>query len=235
MKTQNLLISSFLIMFLAVSCQCHKNTATGKAGQESGSYRFIASFISKGAGIDTKSQDAITSYIKTFNTINKVEIKPEIVKWGKEGEMDYCFTLSELSKSKQQDFVKGFKNVVQSSDLILILENQLLLHKNKPVVTETTEPGTFRLIVSFISIGAGPDAQLKEAIDNYIISYNKKNSIELAIEKYPWGREGETDYCMNLTEIGSDNQIVFIKGIQDIVKDSKLVFIKENEVCKHKK
>lgn len=235
MKTKHFIFLSMLVMLFAVSCKCHKNQDSNATGKTGDTYRLIVSFISKGAGIDTKSQDAIASYLKTFNTINKVDIKPEIVKWGKEGEMDYCFSLSELSKGKQKDFIKGFQNVTQSSDLILLLENQALLHKALTIKTESTDAGTYRLQISFISIGAGPDAKLIESVDNYITAYNSKNNVTLAVEKYPWGREGEQDYCLNLSEIASDSQTAFIQGIKDLVKDSKLVFIKENEICKHKK
>lgn len=252
MKAKHIIFFSALLMFGVVSCKCHKNQeekpVTKTEQTTDSTYRFIVSFISKGAGIDSKSNDAIASYITTFNNQNDATVKYDKINWGKEGEMDYCFKLDELKSNKQVDFIKGFKNVTGSSDLILYTENHILLHKPRVVVAETTTTtttttttnvtttaGAYRLIISFTSIGTGTDGAAIEAVENYIIEYNKANKVSLAVEKYPWGREGEKDYCLPLTEISSDKQVAFIQGIREQVKKSTRVFIKENEVCKYKK
>jgi hypothetical protein len=250
MKAKQIIFLSALLMFGVVSCKCHKNQkekpVTKTEQTTDSTYRFIVSFISKGAGIDSKSNDAIASYITTFNNQNDATVKYDKINWGKEGEMDYCFKLNELKSNKQEDFIKGFKNVTGSSDLILFTENHILLHKPRAVITETTTTtttttnltttaGTCRLIISFTSIGTGTDGAAIEAVENYITEYNKANNVSLAVEKYPWGREGEKDYCLLLTELSSDKQAAFIQGIREQVKKSTRVFIKENEVCKHKK
>jgi hypothetical protein len=45
------------------------------------------------------------------------------VGWGREGEVDYCFTLKELNPDKQAQFIDDLKAAFKGNELIQILEN----------------------------------------------------------------------------------------------------------------
>lgn len=96
-----------------------------------------------------------------------------------------------------------------------------------------TEP--YRVIVAFISKAAGPDRILMAGLESYIVTFGKKYEKTIVYDKYVAGREGEMDYCFYLKELSSAKQKEFISGLQNLTKDSQLVFIKENAFCTHKK
>lgn len=68
-------------------------------------YRLSVSFISIGAGIDRKAKPQYSKYIIEFAQKNKIKLNCEIVNWGREGEVDYCFELTELDEKQQELFL----------------------------------------------------------------------------------------------------------------------------------
>ncbi|MFM7175992.1 MAG: hypothetical protein ACKO0X_01050 [Bacteroidota bacterium] len=93
----------------------------------------------------------------------------------------------------------------------------------------------YRLIVSFISIGEGPDFNAKTGLDRVIADWEKQKGKALKQEQYPWGREGEVDYCFQLSELNSADQQSFINDIKASIGTSKLVQVSENQPCMHKR
>src|SRR5258708_335160 len=89
----------------------------------------------------------------------------------------------------------------------------------------------YRLIVSFISTGQGPDIKAKAEFKNYISNFEQSQNVKISYEEIHWGREGESDYCMKLSELNSVQQNNFINGVKNIFNGNKLVFIKENSPC----
>lgn len=87
----------------------------------------------------------------------------------------------------------------------------------------------YRVIISFISKGAGTDAEKREAIMSYIEKHPKKpeNSI------VHWGREGETDFCLNLKELTKNEQTDFVNEIKKLANGSDRIFISENAEKMH--
>jgi hypothetical protein len=104
--------------------------------------------------------------------------------------------------------------------------------KNSSAVTNTTEaPVTYKLIVSFISKGAGTDGSKRTAFLAYVDGHPNKP----AYKTINWGREGETDYCFNLAELPSKKDYVnFIEEVRKITSGSDLVNVAENAECQHK-
>jgi len=102
-------------------------------------------------------------------------------------------------------------------------------------VNAQTNDNNYRLIVSFISIGEGTDIKAHENFDAFMSSWQTENNKTLVVDKVPWGREGEVDYCFKLNELDKDSQAKFVSKVQDAVKDSKLVQISENQPCMHKR
>jgi len=95
----------------------------------------------------------------------------------------------------------------------------------------TDTPVTYRLIVSFISKGAGTDSEKRTAFLAYVDGYKLKP----AYKTVTWGREGETDYCFNLSEITVKKDLIsFIEEIKKIGAGSDMMNISENAECQHK-
>ena len=125
MKTKVILFLSFFMLTIAAKSQ--KTTIV----MEPTKYRVIVSFFSRGDGTGSETISKLESYIASYEKKVKKTIAYEKVSWGKEGEYDLCFYLTELSKSKQADFVKGLANVTKGSTNTNIIENSVCTHKKK--------------------------------------------------------------------------------------------------------
>jgi len=89
---------------------------------------------------------------------------------------------------------------------------------------------TYRLVVEFFSIGQGIDLKTQEEFEKLLSSNSKK----IAYEPTHWGREGEVDYCLKLSELSTLDQADFVKKAKETLINSKLVHINENAKCVHK-
>lgn len=126
-----------LVSLACMSCKSKKeavkNTETPPVNinstQESPKiYRLIVSFKSKGAGTET---DKRTEFLKF---VDNHPLKPayKTVLWGREGETDYCFDLTELSSKKDLvAFTDQVKKITTGTDLIEVSENAECLHKGR--------------------------------------------------------------------------------------------------------
>jgi hypothetical protein len=81
--------------------------------------------------------------------------------------------------------------------------------------------------VSFYSPGDGIDYKVKKEYDEFLL------------EEYPaikhaqktWGKEGETDYCFDLTSIRKEDQTLFKKRSKEILEKSLRVRVSELDSC----
>ena len=90
---------------------------------------------------------------------------------------------------------------------------------------------TSRLVVSFYSICCGIDHKAQENLDKFIKRYEKAKGKQLTKAAVRWGREGEIDYCLKLSELSPREQKRFISKVRLMLKRSKLVHINENVAC----
>ena len=131
MKNTLILASLLCFVLVAISCKSRQTLNTSETSNGSNSkatiYRLIVSFISRGSGINSEKRAAFLAYVEAHAK------KPasERVSWGREGEVDYCFTLAGLSKKEQVEFVKEIKNIVAGSDQVIVSENSECIHKRK--------------------------------------------------------------------------------------------------------
>jgi hypothetical protein len=130
MKQLFFLIPVIALTLFSLSCKSKKTTVVSNDVSVSDKvvkYRVIISFISKGAGTDSKLNENITNYIaaQSKHPANVV------LKWGREGENDQCYLLNELTKEEQKTFVAGLKKIVNGSDMVLIVENSAALHQGR--------------------------------------------------------------------------------------------------------
>ena len=92
--------------------------------------------------------------------------------------------------------------------------------------TEVASPSTYRLIVSFISIGTGVDGDAYSKLEKFVQEHPKKP----AFEQKRWGREGEVDFMFSLKEFKSAaDQAKFINDLKAAIGKSDRVQYKENE------
>lgn len=103
------------------------------------------------------------------------------------------------------------------------------------VKVDSTKDDLYRLSVVFFSIGSGTDNKSMTAFEDFIGEYSGKTGKNIDYERTPWGREGETDYCLRLNELDEKAQADFVKQTTETLKDAKWVHIYENQPCKHKR
>ena len=124
-----------LIALSFISCiACHsakKATETNKLSatnqnetQNDTLKTFTVSFISIGAGTDGRARETFNQFIKEFEQKHSLKLPFEIISWGREGEMDYCFNLKGIRKGIKEEFVNESKNSLKNSKLIRYQENE---------------------------------------------------------------------------------------------------------------
>jgi len=98
-----------------------------------------------------------------------------------------------------------------------------------------TSDSLYRFNISFISIGSGIDGNARKELLNFIKNFEAKRSLNIEMEIAKWGREGEIDYCLKLSQLNPDEQVEFILAVKELLKKSKLVRYAENTKCKNKR
>lgn len=86
-------------------------------------YRLIISFGSECCGIDQKAEKEIGEIIAKYEKKNNVKLERKTVRWGKEGERDFCYLLGELSKGEQWRLIAEINAVAKKSKLVDVKEN----------------------------------------------------------------------------------------------------------------
>ena len=81
--------------------------------------RITISFNSICCGIDQEKHKKFLRFVKNY----KPSVSYSTITWGKEGERDYCFKLTELSPPAQKKFLKKIKRLLGDSRLVTIQEN----------------------------------------------------------------------------------------------------------------
>jgi hypothetical protein len=94
-----------------------------------------------------------------------------------------------------------------------------------------TDMDTIRMYwVSFYSIGGGIDISKAEGFNALMQELEADGTVK--VERVPWGREGEVDFCIDLLKLDSDRKQEIIRQIQLKLKDAKHVHQKLNGACK---
>lgn len=133
MKQLFFLVSLLSLASFSISCKTKKDTAASTettntiTEDKAIKYRVIVSFISKGSGVNAPLYNSITNYIDNHP---KKPISKKVL-WGREGENDLCFSLSELSRSEQNAFISEIKKIVGTSDMVSVTENAKCIHQGR--------------------------------------------------------------------------------------------------------
>ena len=96
-------------------------------------------------------------------------------------------------------------------------------------IESDTVPASYRVAVSFISIGEGTDPNARPKLDNYVQQFMDATSKRIVFAAHPWGREGENDICFTLDNLSPEEQVRFINGVKEVFKGNDLVHVLENK------
>jgi len=211
------------------------NHIVGKPNAHQDTTDLVVSFISKGAGIDYAAKKKLDDWLAEKSTYDYYISAP-----GREGEIQYCFDLSNRNAINRAKAVSDIRAVTGTNDRVLLTENVVCTHTHgnfvvaPPVLAEEAVTGsrpvadTTRLVVSFISKGAGIDYAAKANLDKYLSKHD-----DIAYFVTQKGREGETEYCFMLGDRKAATQVNVVKEIKAAVGNSDRVLMREQVVCTH--
>lgn len=86
-------------------------------------HRLVVSFYSICCGIDAKAQADFDKFIKRYEKSKRKRLTKTASHWGREGEIDYCMSLAELSPREQRKFISQVRTLLKKSKLVHINEN----------------------------------------------------------------------------------------------------------------
>jgi hypothetical protein len=100
----------------------HKARNTGivdpiPAVEDTNATRLVVSFISKGEGIDYKTKDEFEKWLGMRGNVTW-----ETTSWGREGEVNFCFRLSNMQTREQDIFVRDVRTFFTDKELVLVSE-----------------------------------------------------------------------------------------------------------------
>tara|TARA_B100000795_G_C22782854_1_gene433215 strand:+ start:1517 stop:1921 length:405 start_codon:yes stop_codon:yes gene_type:complete len=128
-------IIPILVIVLLFSCRGTKDirrdtgaTTETTIADSLDNYGLIVSFYSPGNGIDHKMKQKYVDFI----TNNYPKIIYEKIKWGREGEIDFCFQFNELTENQINQFIKESKEVLSNSSRVHISKNSPCSNKKSP-------------------------------------------------------------------------------------------------------
>ena len=104
---------------------------------------------------------------------------------------------------------------------------------NATLLNDMPGADKYHLVVSFFSRGQGVDSETHKSFKEFITPYDSTGQI--TADKYHWGREGETDYCIRFVSLDAAKQQEFTTQAKAILARSTLVHVEENADCKHKR
>lgn len=85
--------------------------------------RLVVSFYSICCGIDQKAKEKLDEFIEHYEKTKGRRLTKAAVRWGREGEIDYCLKLAELSPREQKRFISRVRLLLKRSKLVRITEN----------------------------------------------------------------------------------------------------------------
>jgi hypothetical protein len=98
-----------------------QNTAV--SSQIPDTFRVAVIFISIGAGTDQNALPILDKVLADWKLKIGKDLTFNKVGWGREGEVDYCFTLKELNSDMQAQFINNLRDAYKGNELIQIQEN----------------------------------------------------------------------------------------------------------------
>ena len=107
-----------------------KDTSASKPSSET-VYRFIVSFYSIGEGTEGAQIVKFDAFLLSFRQKSGKKIPAEKSYWGREGEVDYCVDLGEISPSDQLLFINNTKEELKAAKWVHFAENMTCKKKRR--------------------------------------------------------------------------------------------------------
>lgn len=79
--------------------------------------RLVVSFISKGQGTDGKTKEEFEKWLG-----ERPQYTYEKTSWGREGEVNYCFRLTNIDGRQQEVFIRDVRTFMADKDLVIVSE-----------------------------------------------------------------------------------------------------------------
>ena len=92
-------------------------------------YRVIVSFISIGEGTDAKAKEQLDELVNNHQRDFGMPLASEEFRWGREGEVDYCFKMKDDNSKAKDSFVRELRAKFAGNKLVQIEENAVCRHK----------------------------------------------------------------------------------------------------------
>ena len=83
--------------------------------------------------------------------------------------------------------------------------------------------------VSFYSICCGTNSKAEDTFFKLLREYPKVKD-----DSYNWGKEGETNHCLTLTNLSTNEQKALLKKLKQLAETMELVRVTKNVTCVHK-
>ena len=123
-----------LVLIIEAGCHCEKKSAVTKPVGENNIQavsdaapspsNLVVSFFSKGNGINREAagnlEKFLTEYIRKTNTT----VTYKKTGWGREGETDYCISLSAMNTGQRSKFIAAIKDLLRPVETIHLFENR---------------------------------------------------------------------------------------------------------------
>ena len=92
-------------------------------------YRVVVSFISIGEGTDAKAKEQLDELVNNHQRDFGMPMASEEYRWGREGEVDYCFKMKDDNSKAKDSFVRELREKFAGNKLVQIEENAVCRHK----------------------------------------------------------------------------------------------------------
>lgn len=83
----------------------------------------VISFYSTGEGANHKAAETIEKFLEEFSSKSKNPVPYSKIAWGREGEVDFCISLTGLDGDEQRSFLDNIRMLVKQFELIHFHEN----------------------------------------------------------------------------------------------------------------
>lgn len=87
-------------------------------------FRVAVVMYSIGAGTDPSVKEKLDTFLRQYNDSHQNQVSYTAVPWGREGEVDFGFTLSGLNAEEQKAFVNQLYEMYKGQDLVHVEENK---------------------------------------------------------------------------------------------------------------
>jgi len=91
------------------------------------------------------------------------------------------------------------------------------------------------LMVSFYSRGAGINRKAVIELEDFLIEYSRSTNTQIPYKKIAWGKEGEVDFCIPLSNMIKGQREKFLRLVKDILRLADTVHLYENRPCREEK